>query len=390
MKKNSTFNISEQYPRTDYVKTIRFMVELIDVIKMGVVTVNIFPIGHKVTKPIKNAIYFLNNLQDAFLFELYSDKKSIGYSRESYKTFELYADILPERKQDTDPFIVGIVEKRLEGKNLHNLFGSMEDIDNRLTGKAITSYYGINQILKKIPLEIYFILELLSFSIRFVVGKGMIHKETRDCMFDVKLNKYEIIKALKFGDLCEVCLDKVSNALTRDQWYTIRQTVNEISSIARSSDPARTFKQQMEIITREVTTQDISSSIKTKKYLHIVLQTDTYPTERFDRIDLSQRRNEIFIKISIFCEDPKELKNLLRRIIKSDWPDVKKDAYAGAIKVLLSDWKVLKPGKWKRVQNALFSLAGKILTDEIADIAKDSLTEGFRDLFHWVRQNTPI
>ncbi|MBI1923728.1 hypothetical protein HYR99_05705 [Candidatus Poribacteria bacterium] len=144
---------------------------------MAIVPFEILCVGHNDTTPIDNAISLLNKQQDVFTYSLLRNDECESYLGESenrYTTTEIYSlfDNIISKLKGYHPHVVGVVKRRLDGKQLGNLFSSMQESDNsQLTGKSITSLYGIKQILDPIPLEVYLTFEFLSFAIRFVAGQ---------------------------------------------------------------------------------------------------------------------------------------------------------------------------------------------------------------------------
>ena len=221
---------------------------------MAIVPIEIFCVGHGNNVPIKNAISLLNKKQDVFIYKLLQNQEFETYSGEienRYTTteiFTLFDRVIPKLK-GFHPYIIGIVERQLDGKRFGNLFSSMQESDNKqLTGKAIASLYEIKEILDQIPLDVYLIFELLSFSIRFVIGRGLIHDERRMCVFDRKIDKRDIIDIMKKGEFCPICHERISGLLDNDQMIAINRIIDIISVISKSENPEKDFDDQMRII----------------------------------------------------------------------------------------------------------------------------------------------
>jgi hypothetical protein len=139
-------------------------------------------------------------------------------------------------------FTIGVVKKRLDGKKWDNLFGSMQTNENeRLTGKAITSSYGIDHLLQSAPIDVYYIFEFLSFSIRFIVGKGMIHDQERGCLFHRKVNKLDILETIKAGYISLKSRKQINKYLDLEQINSFTTLLNIISAIARSDNPEKSL-----------------------------------------------------------------------------------------------------------------------------------------------------
>ena len=214
---------------------------------MAIVPVEIFCIAHDNIIPIEKAILVLNKKQDAFRYNLLRNDECesfLGLKKNRFTTTEIYTKFektIPSLK-GYHPYIIGVVEPRLDGEKSGNLFGSMQESDNKqLTGKAIVSIWKVDQILQPIPLEVYLIFEFLSFSIGFVAGHGLIHSEGEFCMFDKKNNKFDIIEIMQKGKFCTSCSREMSRILDNDQMIAINQIINIISNISKSEEPKKVF-----------------------------------------------------------------------------------------------------------------------------------------------------
>lgn len=221
---------------------------------MAIVPIEIFCIGHSNSAPIESAISLLNKKQDVFNYKLLRNEEFDIYSGDSenrYTTteiFSLFDQVIPKLK-GFHPYIIGVVDRRLDGKMFGNLFSSMQESDNKqLTGKSITSLYEIKEILDQIPLDVYLIFELLSFSIRFVIGRSLIHDERRLCVFDRKINKRDIIDITKRGEFCPICHERISRLLDNDQMIAINRIIEIISIISKAENPKKVFDNKMKII----------------------------------------------------------------------------------------------------------------------------------------------
>jgi hypothetical protein len=174
-------------------------------------------------------------------------------------------------------FIIGILEKRLDGEKWSNLFGSMQSINDRLTGKAITTTYQIHDIFHNIPIEVYFMFEFLSFAIRFVVGRGLIHDNERGCIFHRKAIKQDIIDSIKAGYISLHCQNQINKYLELDQIIAFRTILSILSEIARSEIPQEYFNNLIKA-DNESSIQDMIQ--KNERNIKIFI---SYAKEDFDR-----------------------------------------------------------------------------------------------------------
>ena len=210
---------------------------------MSRIPIEIVEIGFSDTSDLMSAVSFVNQNQDYFLFSLLKDSRFSCYdpeNHESYQTIEIYKlfDNVFKDLKGFHNLVIGIVNRRLDGKTLGNLFGSMETNDHeRITGKAITSIYGVENIIEPLPVSIYYCIELLSISIRFIVGKGMIHDGERGCLFHRKINKTDIIETIQSGYISLDSLKVINKYLEFEQIQYIQGMLTTLAHIARSENP---------------------------------------------------------------------------------------------------------------------------------------------------------
>lgn len=222
------------------------------------ILIEVAVIGFNNFIPVEKAIGFLNKYQNIFSFELLRDVRfeshqpNNGYSYQTSEIYQLMNELLSDIK-GLHHLIIGIVEKRLDGKKWGNLFGSMQTNDNdTLTGKAITTTYQVNELLKPIPIEIYYAFEFISFAIRFVVGKGLIHDDERGCIFHRKINKTDISEAIKAGYISLDSQNKINNYLEINQIIQFKTVISLIGDIARSETPEDVFNNYLKVSKAEI------------------------------------------------------------------------------------------------------------------------------------------
>ena len=232
---------------------------------MRTIPVEVVNIGFHNTKAIENAIYFLNKHQKSFEFILLKEKRFETYEAKQgicFKTKEIY-ELMDKVFMEMKGFhnlVIGVVEKRLDGKKLGNLFASMQtNKNNRITGKAIASSYGLEYILQSIPIEIYYIFKFLSFSIRFIVGKGMIHDNERGCLFHRMVNKTDILESIRSGYISLNSHNQMNKYMELDQILAFKSILIIISDIARSNDPQKNFQ---DFLTKNIGTNQNSGRNK--------------------------------------------------------------------------------------------------------------------------------
>lgn len=107
---------------------------------------------------------------------------------------------------------------------------------------------GIDRILKNKPIEIYLIFEMLSFAIRFIYGKGLIHDRIEYCIFDKKINKNDLIKVLEKIHFCNSCKELLyEKVLDKDQIISIENILSIIRKVYWADNPQNEFQEQINI-----------------------------------------------------------------------------------------------------------------------------------------------
>lgn len=220
------------------------------------IPIEVVTIGFSDFASIEKAIKFLNNFQDIFTFKILHDQRFENYQsnyKQSFQTSEIYRliDEILSDLESVHHLIIGIVNKRLDGKTLGNLFSSMEtrnddDSGDNLTGKAITTIYQVNEIIYSIPIEIYYIFKFVSFAIRFVVKKGLIHDNERGCIFHRMVNKRDILEAIKSGYISLESQKKINEFLELNQIIQFKTVLSIIGDIARSESPEKSFNSHLD------------------------------------------------------------------------------------------------------------------------------------------------
>lgn len=116
---------------------------------MNRIPIEVVEIGFHDPDSLHTAITFINENQNYFLFSLLTEARFTNYNSEnitSFRTNEIYK-LFDEIFKDLKGFhnlIIGVVNQRLDGEKWGNFFGSMQTNENeRITGKAITSIYGV-------------------------------------------------------------------------------------------------------------------------------------------------------------------------------------------------------------------------------------------------------
>jgi hypothetical protein len=212
---------------------------------MATLPVEIISVGHATRKSLRDAATLLNAHQDAYGFtilDLPAAASFRGASPHHFTAAEVF-DCLKDQKRllrGYHPHLVGFVERRLDGSKWSNLFGSAhEDDEGKLTGIGAVTYFQVSELFGKVPETVYGVYQLLSLSIRFTVGKGMIHQERRMCFFDFKRQKTDLLEIIQKGELCRTCDERLREHIDDDQLVAIRSILKLMSQVALAEDPRR-------------------------------------------------------------------------------------------------------------------------------------------------------
>lgn len=158
----------------------------------------------------------LNNLQDRVHFEMvpYHDVLSASerevYAEQdfidsSYLFTLLRYYRLMNKKEDRN--IIAIIHKPLSSKGWTNLYGAT---DRKRGLRAVTTSSSDGPFTPPSP-DIFLMYYLIRFSIDYVFDELTSHSETRDCLFDFKQSKLDILGSMREAKICEHCLSTINN-----------------------------------------------------------------------------------------------------------------------------------------------------------------------------------
>lgn len=223
---------------------------------MAIVPVEILRINNLNSGLIKNAIKIINSRQQGFRFEEvdyktkktdWFNEKQIVHADEVYSHIEDFVTTMkgfhPHLIGVTDKILVGFVDNML----LSNLFCTVEKKNGELTGKGVVTTYEVDSILPNTPIEIYLIFYFLSASIRFLSNRILIHEESRDCPFDLKMSKLDLRKIIRKGRICKSCFSRIEEYLNISQLHDINNLLNLTSQISNSSNPQKHLEELLSI-----------------------------------------------------------------------------------------------------------------------------------------------
>jgi len=204
---------------------------------------------------IENSINFLNSCQNSFKYNLISfDKIDETYfpkpSIMSNQVFD-YANLLKEKLRGYHPYMIGVTNKYLYSEEILNLFGSAQKIESHYTGKGAISLFDVNEILKDIPLQTYIQYMITSGTTRVLANGPNAHFETKHCMFDMKMNKVDIIDEMKYGNFCLDCYRQIRRIVDDEQMDSLRTILRLISNVCCADDPLKKYQELYKQFTKK-------------------------------------------------------------------------------------------------------------------------------------------
>jgi predicted nucleotide-binding protein len=179
---------------------------------MAKLPVEIVRIGNNFNKEIEEVIELMNNTQKEIHFSLLSTSDEERFQLLNYKDADVdeQLDKIDKIRNDLKgyhPFVIALSGGHLKSEYT-NLFGSCTSEK----GVAIFTFHNVPDIIiPKSKIKSYICYFLTRYVFNFLIPDHCNHADTRDCVFDFKQVKSDIIKSMKDGALCDECRAKVSN-----------------------------------------------------------------------------------------------------------------------------------------------------------------------------------
>lgn len=157
------------------------------------------------------AIRLANAVQGHFSFTELSPEKNISFAPLSFRQAKV-SDVMNQIEKARDalrgyhPHLVIITDTNLYGDRFGNLFGSTRA--NR--GVALVTTSDVEEyIIPKGKMISYFLYYLARSTLKFIAPNHKNHDDTRECLFDMMLNKLDIKLSMKENAVCDECRQKL-------------------------------------------------------------------------------------------------------------------------------------------------------------------------------------
>lgn len=152
---------------------------------------------------VKEANRIQGEISFTFLDSSYIDAMQLSVFSDTH--CEHFFDTLSQRKLEWrgfHPFIVSFIDSPLHSDHLSNLFAMRRPEEGF---SIITSSMVENLIIPKGKMAAYYLYELASQVLALISSGREFHKENRGCVFDLKIDKHDILTSMRGGALCDEC-----------------------------------------------------------------------------------------------------------------------------------------------------------------------------------------
>lgn len=176
---------------------------------MAQLPIEVLPANENCQQRVLRALATANTVQSEFRFGICAERNLLDRvafaPAAELKTQELFDQLEAARiaSRGYHPFLIAFSDAYLVGRKLSNLFGS----HRADKGLAIVTFNGIEGIVGKEDDAItgYCLYYMARYCMSFVSPTIKNHAEGRQCIFDRKISKREIIDSVRSGALCDHC-----------------------------------------------------------------------------------------------------------------------------------------------------------------------------------------
>lgn len=178
---------------------------------MAQMPVELVLIGEIPTVHFEGAVSLANSTQNEFKFITLRNHeakafKTLAYKQATVKDLMDKLELVRSTIGGYHPFIIAIVDTNLSGEKFSNLFGSHRGEK----GIAVFTLNNVDEvIIPKDKIAAYMLYNFARYTLSFVAPEQKNHDETKDCVFDRKINKLDIVKSMKARAICDECRDKL-------------------------------------------------------------------------------------------------------------------------------------------------------------------------------------
>ena len=178
---------------------------------MAVMPIEVVEVGDVPREDVARAITLANSKQPDFQFIHLSHRQAAELRQHAYRRLaaKTFLDTMARFRTNLrgyHPFIIAFVDAPMDGTRLLNLFGSHRAKD----GLAIATTANVAGLI--VPgdrMVAYVTYYLARYALSFVCPKHKCHDDSRQCAFDRKINKLDLLDSMKARALCDDCRDSL-------------------------------------------------------------------------------------------------------------------------------------------------------------------------------------
>ncbi|MCP5265133.1 MAG: nucleotide-binding protein [Burkholderiaceae bacterium] len=174
---------------------------------MARVPIEILSNGKSPTEWLTAAVQLANAEQVEFDFCMADEKmdshvRMHSYVRANASEFLDSLESLREHNRGYHPFMILATDAELDGEKLSNLFASAR-ADKGVA--VVTTYLVPDVIVPADRMPAYFIYYMARYALSFLAPQHGNHEASKDCIFDRKIQKKDILKSMKAQSFCDDC-----------------------------------------------------------------------------------------------------------------------------------------------------------------------------------------
>ncbi|WP_434046781.1 MULTISPECIES: TIR domain-containing protein [Sorangium] len=178
---------------------------------MARMPIEIVTIGGVSAEDVSRAVCIANRLQSEFHYSVIDAGTATDlqlYAHRSTEAQKLLGAMEACRVTlpGYHPFLVAVTDSELQGKIYGNLFGS----DRAEKGVAAFTIANVpDVIIPQKKLNAYYLYYLARYALSFLTPDKKNHDDSRDCVFDRKISKRDIVKSMRRRAICDNCRDEL-------------------------------------------------------------------------------------------------------------------------------------------------------------------------------------
>jgi predicted nucleotide-binding protein len=330
----------------------------------------------------REAAEIANSLQSEFLFSrphrLEEKVQWLSFNRAKSEDLLTHLGVMRKEARGFHPYLLAIVDTYLDGTKFSNIFAS----DRAEEGLGVLTIKNIPDVIVPTPkLSAYFLYYLAKFCLRFIAPFHENHDDTRDCIYDRKIDKRDLLRSMKSRALCDSCRSRLLGAEkgpSAQQLIALDQIFREAGKIL-SASPKQSHKPRVFIgsSVEGLPTANALQSLLAHDYYVEVWNQDTVFGLGSSTIEALEKAVSIYdFGVFIFTPDDKLLRRGEDKPVARDNVIFELGLFVGhlgrfrAFVVNPSNEEMSLPSDLKGLTTATYSSAGPNLTAALGPAAQ--------------------